>query len=604
MTPEFVYLGVVLFAAFFLFYTHWLRPDITALLILLSLVVPWRVAASGEVTGILSINEAFSGFGSSAVVMIASMFVLSRAMLRTGAAEMVGARLLGVDGGSELRLQLKVLIVVTLFSAVINDTMTVLIWMPLVINACRERGYSPTRFLLIVAYASLLGGQWTLIGTRSNIILSDYLRTHTGEGLGFFSFTPVAACILAGATAYFLLLGRRLLPEGKAEVPLAERYEVAEYLTEVVVNPAAEIIGERLGDLPFGGKEGVSILKVIRDRDVLPPSSWLRIREGDVLVIQGRIAEIARLFDSPHFQVREELKVGEKSLSRMDLEMVEALVPAGSEFEGKSLEEIDFPRRFGPVVLGITRGGRPVTRRLAEHRVRFGDSLLLAARESEIQRLRSLPDLLLLESRPLPAKSRRQAFLVLGLLLMIVVVSSSGLLQPVLAIFLAGLLAILLGCISIRGVYQAIDWGAIVVIGGMIAYGRALEETGTANAVASALVLFTEPWGPQVLFASLLLATVVLTQIVENAAVAVVLAPIAHEAAVSAGLEPVPFILGVAICTSSSFMTPVAHESTILVMTPGRYRFSDYVRAGTPLALLTWLVTALVLPLIYPLSGC
>ncbi|MGQ0612409.1 MAG: SLC13 family permease [Planctomycetaceae bacterium] len=603
MSPESIYLAVVLAGALLLFYTGWVRTDATALLVMLSLMVPWPHGPGGAWKPILKPAQAFSGFGSPAVVMVASMFVLSAALVRTGGAQMLGGRLLAMGARSERMLQFTILVVVTLFSAVINDTTTVLIWMPMVLAVCHERGYSPSRVLLPLAFASLLGGQWTLIGTRSNLILSDYLRTRTGHGLSFFAFTPVAVAVWGAAVAWFLVAGRRLLPRGAAAPSLAEHYEVAEYLTEVMAMPGSEFTGKTLEELDLAATYRIRILGVVRDGEHLPATGRLKVEPGDVLIFQGRISSITEVLSRPGFQVKAEMQIGEKTLRSVDLRMVEALVAPNSGLEGSSLEETEFLARTGVSLLAIGRHGRPLSGRPVEQELRAGDSLLLVGHESQLHQLRRDPDVVLLMSRSLPPVGRSRAYGTMALLVFLVLASATHVLEPSFAIPLAAAAAVLTGCIGMRSAYESLNLPALMVVAGMIPFGLALEETETARLLAEAVRHLFGSLGPHAIFAALLLTTVLLTQLIENAAVAVLLAPVAYELALSVGAEPTPFLLGVAICVSASFMTPVAHESTILVMEPGRYTFRDYLRSGAPLAFLTWAVTVVVVPLIYPLTS-
>jgi di/tricarboxylate transporter len=597
---ESIYLFVVLLLALAAFYAQWLRPDVTALLVMISLIVPWRPTTEG-LRGILEPADAFHGFGSPALIMVAAMFVLSAAMVRTGAAQLLGGRIMQAGSGSELRFQMTVLGIITLFSAVINDTTTVLVWMPLVMAVCRERGYAPSRILLLLAYASLLGGQWTLIGTRSNVILSDYLRSRTGEELGFFSFTPIAALVFAACVIWFVLVGRRMLPAAGDKSSLESRYEVAEYLTETMAQTGSEIVGKTLDELDLPHSREVTVLQVIRGKEFLPPSPWLRIQAGDVLVIQGRITAITDVLARPGMQVREELKIDDKTLRSADLRMVEAVLPPDSQFERRSLRDLDFHRQYGVSPLAISRAGRSLKERPLTVPLRSGDSLLLVGHEQEIQRLRRNRNLLLLESRPLPSVGRLKAFLVLGIMATMVLSCALGLLQPAIAIPMAAMAAILSRSVGMRTAYESMDLQALVIVGAMIPFGEALATTGTAQWIADHVAAGLDGSSPQLLLGVLLLLAVLLTQLIENSAVAVILAPIAYELAVASGCDPKPFLLGVAICVSTAFMTPMAHESTILVMGPGRYRFADYLRLGTPFALLTWLVTTVAVPWFHPL---
>lgn len=603
-TAASIYLAVVLLLALVSFYTQRLRPDVTALLVMLSLLVPWQTPAAGSVhdglQSILTAQQAFHGFGSPALIMVASMFVLSAAMVRTGAAQLLGGRLLSAGATSELRFQLTVLVLVTGFSAIVNDTTTVLVWMPPVMAICRERGYAPSRILILLAFASLLGGKWTLIGTRSNVILSDFLRDRTGEGLAFFAFAPVGAAVFAACIAWFVLVGRRFLPQAASKPTLESRYEVAEFLTETMAEPGSDIVGKTLGDIDLPGKE-VQVLQIIRGKQFLPPNPWLKVIAGDVLVIQGRITAIT---DALHggLSVKEELKVDDKTLRSADLRMVEAILPPDSDLLHHSLRDLDFHHRYGVSPLAISRRGRSIRERPLAEPLKSGDSLLLVGHEAELQRLRRNPNLLLLESQLLPTARKHHALIVVAIMAAMVITSATGLLAPAVAIPFAAMAAILCGTVGMRSAYESVDLQALVIVGAMIPFGEALQVTGTAQWFAEGMASTFADSSPQVLLAVLLLLAVMMTQLIENAAVAVLLAPISFALAEAANCNPGPFLLGVAICVSSAFVTPFAHESTILVMGPGRYRFRDYVILGGPFAIITWLVTTFTLPLMMPLQ--
>ena len=321
-----------------------------------------------------------------------------------------------------------------------------------------------------------------------------------------------------------------------------------------------------------------------------------------MLVLQGRIPAIAAVLQQG-LKVREELQLDDKTLRSADLRMVEAILPPDSEFLGSSLRGLEFHRRYGVSPLAISRAGRSLRDRPLAEPLRSGDSLLLVGHEPELQRLRNNPNLMLLETRALPATRRTDVFVVLGLMTAMVLASATGLLAPAVAIPLAAMAAVLTGTVGIRSAYEAIDLQALVIVGAMIPFGQALHDTGAADLLAKAAVNSLGTDSPHLLFAGVLLFAVALTQLIENAAVAVLLAPLATAVAESAGCRPAPFLLGVAICVSAAFVTPIAHESTILVMGPGKYRFADYTRLGLPFALLTWLVTSLLLPLLHPLRA-
>ena len=596
MKPEFFVLGLIFLGALYLFWTQRLRTDITALLGMLSLAVPWP-RPDGKWSAILSPQEAFSGFGSVAVIMVTAMFVFGAAMVRTGAAEMIGGRLFRACAHNELLFQVAVLAVATVFSMFINETTIVLVFMPVVLGVCKERNLSPSRYLLCAAYGAALGGQWTLLGTRSNIIVSEFLRQRTGHGIGFFDFTPIAAPVFAGCAIYFFLFGRRFLP--KAAVQSLEQELGKEYLTEVMVTPQSTTVGLTLDQLDWAKRQDVTIVGVIRQGERLPPTGWMKLHPGDALIMQGAVPTIGSLLQSADFQFMEEVKIGEKTLRSLDLITVEALLSPNSRYAGRTLQQTNFGRDYGFSVLGISRQGQTIQERPSATRLEYGDSLLLLGHNSNLERLERNPNLILLSQRQLPTANKNQAIITMLLLGGIILTAITGVLTPALSIPLAAVAVLLLGCVKVTDTYKSVDWQAVATVGGMMSLGLALEKTGAAGALAHAIVANFEWAGPNLILCALLAFTVALTQLIENAAVAIVLAPIAYQIAREAHADPKSFLIGLAICISTSFCTPVAHETTMLVMGPGRYRFKHYLAIGSGMAVIAWLLTTVVTPMIW-----
>lgn len=595
---DYVALGVILAVALFFFWTQKLRTDLTALLVTLALILPWP-HSDGHWRSILTYQEGFSGFGSVAVIMVTAMFVLGAAMVRTGAAERLGGKLFRACARSEALLQIAILGLSTLFSMFMNDTTVVLVFMPLIMAVCKERNLSPSRYLLCAAYGSLLGGQWTLVGTRSNIIISEYLLQRTGTGIGFFDFTPIAAVIFAAAAAYFLLHGRKLLPNtrqtGSAEETLAR-----EYLTEVLVTPQSGTVGKALNELSWWKRNDFTVIELIRGTERIPASGWIKLQAGDVLIVQGPVPTIGDLLKSPDFQLQEELKINQQTLHSVDLVTAEALLAPNSDYLGATLEQMDFSRDYGFTVMGISRHGKTIRERPMGTPLEFGDSLLLLGHVSGVDRLARNPNLILVGHAQFTTLGRRKAAITITLLASVTILAVTGLLNPAISIPLAAVLAILLGCVKIKDAYESVNWQAVVTVAAMIPFGLALEKTGAAEGLAHAVVGVLKGYGPWVVMGALFLFAAILTQFIENAAVAIILAPLAFQMAKDTGVDPKPFLVGLAICVSSAFCTPVAHESTILVMGPGRYEFKHYLRIGGVMALLTWLIATWLTPLVWP----
>jgi di/tricarboxylate transporter len=596
MKPEFIVLGLIVAGALYLFWTQKLHTDVTAVLVMLSLAVPWP-RPDGRWSAILSPQEAFSGFGSVAVIMVTAMFVFSASMIRTGAAEMIGGRLFRACAHHEILLQVAILSISAACAMFIHETTTVLVLMPIVLAVCKERHLSPSRYLLCAAYGAALGGQWTLIGTRSNIIVSDFLRQRTGQGIGFFDFTPVAAVVFAGCAIYFFLVGRRFLPG--AEAQSLEQELGKEYLTEVMVTPQSTIIGSRLDQLEWAKRQDITIVGVIREGERMPPNGWMKLHPGDALIMQGAVPMMSGLLKSPDFQLMEELKIGERTLRSLDLITVEALLSPNSRYTGRTLQNTNFGRDYGFSVLGISRHGQTIQERPSATRLEYGDSLLLLGHNSNLERLGRNPNLILLSQSPFPTMAKDKAVITMLLLLGIIVMAVTNILTPAISIPLAAMAALLLGCVKLSDTYKSVNWPAIATVGGMISLGLALEKTGAAEALAHAIVTGFQWAGPISIFCALLAFTVTLTQLIENAAVAIILAPIAYQIARESHADPKPFMVALAICISTSFCTPVAHETTMLVMGPGRYRFKHYLSIGSGMAVIAWLLTTFVTPLVW-----
>jgi di/tricarboxylate transporter len=603
-TADYIALALILAAALYLFWQHKLRTDVTALLVTLALILPWP-HPNGPWRSILTYQEGFSGFGSVAVVMVVSMFVFGGAIVRTGAAEFLGTRLFRLCARHELLLQAAVLAVTTAASMFVNDTTVVLIFMPLILGVCKEKNLSPSRYLLLAAYGSLLGGQWTLIGTRSNIVISDYFARQqhaAGQvvvGLGFFDFTRIAAVVFAACAASFFLYGRKLLPAASAGQ--AEAEELArKYLTEATVTPQSSIVGKTIGQLDWARRADLTVIEVIRGEDRMPASKWLKLQPADVLVMQGPVPVIGELLKSPDFQLKEELKIDVKMLRSMDLVTVEALLAPRSDYAGRSLEQVDFSRDYGFTVMGISRHGKTIHERPMCRRLGFGDSLLLLGYVAGVDRLARNPNLIIRGQRPFLPVGKTKALITIALLAGVIATAVSGLLSPAVSIPLVAMLVILFGCVKVEDAYKMVDWQAVVTVAGMIPFGVALEKTGAATGLAHWIVGTLAGISPTVVLGVILLLAVVLTQLIENAAVASILAPLAYQVAKETGADPKPFMVGLAICVSAAFCTPIAHESTILVMGPGRYEFKHYLQVGGVMAMLTWLVATIVTPWVWP----
>ncbi len=539
---DYIALGVILAAALLLFWTQWLRTDLTALTVTASLIVPWP-HPDGAWRSVLSYQEAFAGLGSPAVVMVTGMFIFGAAMVRTGIAELLSMRLFNACVHSELLLQMAILAVTTLTSMFVNDTTVVILFLPVIMALCKKHGLAPSRYLLLAAYGSLLGGQWTLIGTRSNIIVSEFLEGRTGRGLGFFDLTPVAAVVFLVCALFLVVVGRKWLPSETAPSE-AEEKMAREYLTEVMVTPGSNTVGKTIDQMGWAQRGDLTVLEVIRGTERLPARGWMQLHPDDVLVVQGPVPSISQLLQSPDFAFKEELRLDNRTLRSVDLVTVEALIGSRSDYAYRTLEEVDFNHDYGFTVLGISRHGVALEDRPMATRLEFGDSLLLLGHLSGVERLRRNANLILLGQEMVQPVNARKAFITVGLLLGIITTAITGVLSPAVAIPVVAVLVVLLGCIDMESAYDAVDWQAVFTTAGMIPFGLAVQKTGAVQELSNWAVGAMQGYGPVVLFGLLLSLAIVLTHFIDNSATAVILAPLGYEMARALQVDPYPFLVG------------------------------------------------------------
>jgi len=581
---------LILAIAIILFATEWVRMDLVSLMVLLAL------GLTGQVTP----HEAFAGFSNPAVITVAAMFVLSAGLNHTGALSPLGNYLTRVSGSSTTRLLITTMLFVAVLSAFVNNVGATAMLMPLVVDMAQKAKVSPSRLLIPLAFGSLLGGLCTLIGTPPNILINTMLRTYTGEGFAMFDFTPVGLCLLAAGLGFFLLFGR-LLPERKAGT-LTEAYQVKEYITEVRLLATSPWAGMTIAACGLERDFGLKVRAVLRGLRKYPfPHRNRKLHADDILFLEGNPKAILKVRENKGLQLVPEAEFPlPPEIKKTEIMVLEAALTPTSEMVGRTLRDASFRDTHGLTVLAIWRKGAPVVKKVDHVTLQFGDVLLLQGPRDKVMHLGQDHGFLLLGGiDPPPFRPRRGPLAILTLL-GVVLLASTGVLPIMLSATLGALVMVLLRCLTPREAYEAIDWSIIILIAGTLPLGIAMERSGTAKLLADLIVNGIGPWGPWAVLSGMFLATFLLTSIMSNAATAVLLAPIAMNAAYDLGASPKPFFMAVAVAASASFMTPVSHQSNALVMGPGGYRFSDYLKVGTPLNLIIWVLGSLLIPLVFP----
>jgi di/tricarboxylate transporter len=779
MTLDIVIVFSITALAVILFITERVRVDLVALLVMASLAL----------TGILTPVEALSGFSSAAVVTVWAVLILSAGLARTGVAGAIGHRVLGLAGSSETRLVLLIMLMVGLLSGFMNSIGVAALFLPVVIDIARRINIPPSKLLMPLAFAALMGGLTTLIGTPPNILISEALRAANLEPFGMFDYTPVGIFVLAAGIAFIILFGRRLLPNRDisrqttrgVQADYKDLYDLEERMVVVHLPDDSNLAGKTLGRSKLGSILGLNVVAIIREgRTQLAPSTNTILEVGDRLLVEGPLDQLTEFHDKQHLVI-EDKKIALDQLTSPEIQLVEMELAEESSLINRTMRQVDFRNRFGLIVLAIRRGetsmrtnleviplqagdkllvqgdqsqfdtfrdqkdfifslpeekqvykleeklmrvrlpwdstlvgktlaesrlgdafglgvmgiirqdethlmpspderleagdtllvkgnqddlltvdglqtlqiesdippelnelesaevglveavlsphttlvgktlreihfrvkyglsvlaiwreGNAYYSNLGEMALHFGDALLLHGARERIQLLGSDQDFLVLTEDAQEAPRTNKALLAVLIMVIVLLPVIFGLVPIAIMVVVGVALMVLTGCLTMDEAYRAIEWKAVFLIAGMIPLGIAMEKTGAASFVATGMVELLGDYGPMVVMAGLYILTSLASQVMPNPAVAVLLAPIALNTAGDMGVSPYPLAMTVAVAASAAFLSPVAHPANLLVMGPGGYRFSDYIKMGLPLTLVVLVVVMLVLPIFWP----
>ncbi len=595
---------VVLAAALLLFIHGRWRYDVVALLALLAVVL----------TGVVPAGEAFSGFGHPAVVTVAAVLVISRALELAGITATLGHWLARLNGGPVVQLALLTAMVMVA-SAFMNNVGAMALFMPLAVGLARKQGRSPSFFLMPLAFASLLGGLGTLIGTPPNIIIAGFRADH-GAPFGMFDFTPVGGGVALAGFLFIVLVGWRLLPHRKGRSTREDMFHIAPYLSEVRVPEDSKAVGGTLRELVTLVRADVVVLDRVRGgRRLGMPASNAVVHAGDVMVVEADADNLHLLTEGAGLELtgskdlcaslleRTGVVDGWESASEDEqaMDLMEAVVMPNSVLVGRTALELDLRKRFGLNLLAVARERERLHRRLKRVRFRTGDVLLLQGMSEFVPDAVSNMGCLPLAERSLKLGSPGRSLAVVLVFAAAVTSAAAGLLQAHIALATAAVAMVLMGALPLRRVYESIDWPVIVLLGAMLPVGHALQATGGADALVGYVFQAGAGTSPQLAVTVLLVVTMLLSNVLNNAATAVVMAPIAMGVARSLGVSVDPCLMAVAVGCSLPFLTPIGHQSNTLVMGPGGYRFGDYWRMGLPLSIVVGVAAALLIPLVWPL---
>lgn len=590
MTPQIALTLFIVLAAIILFATEKLRVDVVALLVLITLTI----------TGLVTPLEAFAGFANPAVITVWAVFIVSGGLFRTGVADMLGRQVARLAGDSEARLIAVIMLTCGLMSAFMNNIGATAVLLPAVAGISQQTKIPLSKLLIPLAFSSLLGGNLTLIGTPPNILASSILAERGLESFAFFDFLPTGIVVFGAGILYMVFIGRHLLPAYEPVMDIQTR-RLREYVSEVRVSEESPLAGQALYETGLGATYGLSVLVIIRNnKKRMAPLPDVRLAAGDLLVVEGSAKDLV--------QAQEALgllpEAGEEAdlvMKGNEVDLVEATLSPRSSMAGRSLKQMRFRDHYGFTALAIWRQGEVILQRISEVRLQFGDALLLQGPRHRLAGLQEGDDFLVMEPVRLEQRRREKAPLAVGIMLLVLALTTLGGMHISLAMVIGVAVMVLSGVLNMDEAYQSIEWRSVFLIACMLPLGTAMETTGTARFLADLIVGATAGFGILVTLAAIYILAGLITEPMSNAAATVLMVPIVIDIALELGASPQAFVLATVIGASTSFLTPVGHQANVLILGPGGYRFTDYTRVGAPLNLVILIATLLFLPLFWPL---
>ncbi|MCL9818524.1 SLC13 family permease [Natronocalculus amylovorans] len=593
----------IVLVALALFVTEPLPIDVIAIGVLFTLVVLEPFTGVDSTTGI-------SGFASTATVTVLAMFILSEGIRQTGLINLLGKKIATSFGDSQFKQLLAVLGLSGGTAGFINNTPVVAVMIPMITEISDRTGISPSKLLMPASFAAMLGGMLTVIGTSTNILASDIVaRIGQEEGIeslsafSMFEFTQLGLLVLVTGVLYLIIAGPYLVPERiKMDDALTAEFEMTQYLTEVVVKSDSPFVGKTVDECFSTLDMDADIVQLIRNKRAFSePLAPKEVRADDILVLRTDRDSLLRLMEEEGLTFAPDAEVTDTLLDAdepridesTDQRLVEIVITPDSPIIGGTLETIRFRQRYDATVLAIRRGGKIIHARMDERRLRGGDTLLVQAAEDTVQRFIDDRHFIVAQDLTPPTYQYHKIPLAVGIIAAVVGLAAVEVL-PIVISAIGGIIAMVAtGCVRPNEMYDAVDWSVIFLLAGLIPLGIALEQSGAAEWMATAIVLFSVNIDPVIVLALFYLVTAVVTNVLSNNASVVVMIPVAVEAALQLGANPFAFALAVTFAASTPFLTPIGYQTNLMVYGPGGYTFGDYAKVGAPLQLILTVVTTL-----------
>lgn len=589
----------VIGVAIILFATEALRVDIVAVLIMLTLML----------TGVITPEQGVAGFSNKATITVAFMFILSAALLKTGALQYTAHKLSDTFRYNFNLGIVLMMVLIAIISAFINNTPVVAIFIPVIIQIAHSSGQSPMKMLIPLSFASIFGGMCTLVGTSTNILVSGIAEEKGLKPIGMFEMTPIGLILLFIGIVYMLLFGKRLLPNKKRQTDdeLTETFNVKEYITEIELLEHSNSVGCKIMDSDLTNEIDLDIIEVRRNgsKFTLPQGDFI-LKKGDILKVRSNVKRIKSLKDKVKVDVTSRLKIGDDDLRGKFSTLAEMVVTSNSDLVNKTLKSVDFRRKFRSIPLAIKHREDIIHENLYETRLKAGDIILAEVKTHYIKELKKIENsqdapFVLLSEDKITDFDKRKFIIVMTAILGMITLATIGLMHIMVGAILAVMLLVLFKILSMKEAYEAINWKIVFLLAGALTLGKALHNTELDLTIASLIIDELGNYGTIAVLSGLYFSTSMLTEIMSNNASAALMAPIAIATAQALGLDVMPFIITVTIAASASFMTPIGYQTNTMVYSAGQYKFVDFFKVGFLLNITFWIVSSFLIPWVYGL---
>lgn len=587
MTLEMILVLGLTLSAVILFATEKLPVDLTAMIIMSTMLL----------SGMITAEDAIGGFSNPATVTVGAMFVLSAGLFKTGAVNVVGSLLAKVGKISFWLVLVVMMLLVGALSAFINNTAAVAIFLPVALAIAKDCKVGPGRLLMPLSFASMFGGVCTLVGTSTNILVSSIAERHGLAPIAMFEPTRLGLIFFGVGSLYMLLVGVRMIPNRVGNGERSPVFGSGEYQTEIVLEPNARSVGTVLAKSSLLKDLVIKGVDVVRAGSRLEePADTLVLQAGDHLKVRCDLENFRKLKERRGIALRQHS--GEAKSEEAVL--VEAVVAPGSTLDGRSLQQARFRSRYGLQALAIRHRNNVRRENLEDVRLKAGDVLLFEVEQHHLEQLREDKTFVLVSQVELPVFRKSRMLTAVAIVVGVVAAAASGYIPIVAGAIIGCILMVMTRCITLDEAYGSINWQVIFLLAGVLTLGTALEKTGAARLLGGLMVETLGSLGPMALVSGIYLATSILTELMSNNATAALLAPIAIAAAESQGIDSRPLLMAITFAASASFMTPVGYQTNTLIYGPGQFRYADFLRVGTPLNIMFWLLATFLIPHYWP----